>query len=438
MGINKDKGEERYSEEIRMEAFHGIRVSEVCAAAAPEGLLCSRTARSLYAGYSTLEASLSPWVRFSDGKDLNDSNYSKKSPACYPFFWAQVEYLRAALASHPEVFTLNQPILTQSCLDALPSAIALHRPGRSVSVYGKQRRMVSMPHFGKTRIRSDELGLISNDRVKDQVWEGNMDLDPRCLEISLLSAAQIWAFFTLTHRFNRGFIDPFAADPSWSKKYLRQKIFSHLRPPLRQEMENSKDSGPVLLQNSFENSSAPFQIQIAQISGKTILQWVNPTDLVQNLKANLELRLGIPSALQRLIFQGKQLEDPLPLSFYSIKSNSSLVFSFRLRGGAAGQSSSAPPNSYKDAVRSEIPATPEPPKPKPFLVDKLEEVPSVEISYSDLAGDTQKFAERAIICRFNGLWPRSKDLYDWIKDNWTDRCKVYFCAKGYFIVLSCN
>lgn len=111
------------------------------------------------------------------------------------------------------------------------------------------------------------------------------------------------------------------------------------------------------------------------------------------------------------------------------------MFSFRLRGGAAGQSSYAPPFSYKAAVRSEIPASPEPPKPKPFLVDKLEEVPSVEISYSDLADNTQKFAERAIICRFNGLWPRSKDLYDWIKDNWTHRCKVYLCAKGYFIVL---
>lgn len=111
------------------------------------------------------------------------------------------------------------------------------------------------------------------------------------------------------------------------------------------------------------------------------------------------------------------------------------MFSFRLRGGAAGQSSYAPPFSYKAAVSSEIPASPEPPKPKPFLVDKLEEVPSVEISYSDLADHTQQFAERAIICRFNGLWPRSKDLYDLIRDNWTHRCKVHFCAKGYFIVL---
>lgn len=73
---------------------------------------------------------------------------------------------------------------------------------------------------------------------------------------------------------------PFAANPSWSYRRLRQKISSLPLPPLCKELGNSKDSSPVLLQNSSENSSAPFQVQIAQILGKTILQWVNPTDLV--------------------------------------------------------------------------------------------------------------------------------------------------------------
>jgi len=109
-----------------------------------------------------------------------------------------------------------------------------------------------------------------------------------------------------------------------------------------------------------------------------------------------------------------------------------------LRGGAAGQSSSAPPFSYKAAVHYEIPISPETPKPKPFLVDKLEEVPIVEIYHPDLADDLQKFAERAIICKFNGLWPRTKDLYAWIHDNWTHHCKVCFCSKGYFVVLFDN
>lgn len=72
------------------------------------------------------------------------------------------------------------------------------------------------------------------------------------------------------------------------------------------------------------------------------------------------------------------------------------------------------------------------------MVEKIEEVPSVELIHEDLASHLQEFAERAIICRFNGLWPRSQDLYAWIHANWTHHCKIYFCSKGYFIVLFDN
>ena len=156
------------------------------------------------------------------------------------------------------------------------------------------------------------------------------------------------------------------------------------------------------------------------------------------LKLNLERRIGIPSALQRLLFRGKQLEYFLSLFAYSINKNDSLVLTLRLRGGDVGQSSSAPSFSYKDAVHSDLPKPPEALKPKPFLVDKLEEVPSFELTHSDITSDLQTFAERAIICRFNGLWPRSKELYDWIHANWTHHCKVSFCSKGYFIFLFDN
>lgn len=98
--------------------------------------------------------------------------------------------------------------------------------------------------------------------------------------------------------------------------------------------------------------SDSFQIQISQPSGRTIMQWVFPSDLVQELKLNLERRMGIPSSLLQLLFQGKQLENALPLSAYNISRNNSVVVTLRLRGGAAGQSSSTRPFSYKDAVHS--------------------------------------------------------------------------------------
>ena len=115
------------------------------------------------------------------------------------------------------------------------------------------------------------------------------------------------------------------------------------------------------------------------------MQWVRPSYLVQDLKLNLERRTGIPSSLLRLLFQGKQLEDLLPLSSYSITRNNSLVLSLCLRGGAVGQSSSAPSFSYKDAVHFENPKPLKALKPKPFLVDKIEEIPSVEITHEGLA-----------------------------------------------------
>ena len=146
---------------------------------------------------------------------------------------------------------------------------------------------------------------------------------------------------------------------------------------------------------------------------------MSSSDLVQDLKQALEHRLWIPCALQRLLYEGKQLEEPYPLSFYSINRNASIVFTLRLRGGAARKSSTAPAFSYKDVVHAQTHKTPTPPAkaPTPFLVDKLEEIPSIEIAHPTLDEKIQKYADFSIICRFNGLWPRTADLYQWIHSN---------------------
>jgi len=129
--------------------------------------------------------------------------------------------------------------------------------------------------------------------------------------------------------------------------------------------------------------------------------------------------LGIPFASQRLLYKGKQLEDLYPLSFYNIQRNASINFTLHLRGGAIGQLSSVTAFSYKDAVHAQMPKNTTPPTqaPKPFLVDKLEETPSIEIMHPLLDGQFQLYAEHSIICRFNGLWPHTADLYQWIHSN---------------------
>lgn len=68
-------------------------------------------------------------------------------------------------------------------------------------------------------------------------------------------------------------------------------------------------------------------------------------------------------------------------------------------------------------------------------MDKLEEIPSIEIVHPTLDEQTQQIAEKGIICRFNGLWPRTADLYQWIHSNWTNNCKVLLCSKGFFITV---
>lgn len=161
-------------------------------------------------------------------------------------------------------------------------------------------------------------------------------------------------------------------------------------------------------------------------------------DLVQNLRHILNIKLGIPAIAQQLLHEGKQLEDLYPLSFYCIKRDASIFLTLRLRGVVAGDSSSARAFSYRDAVHAQKPGkktVPPVQAPKPFLVDKLEEVLTIEIMHPSLDEQAQKFAEHAIICRFNGLWPRTADLYQWIHSNWTNNCKVMLCSKGFFIVV---
>ena len=151
----------------------------------------------------------------------------------------------------------------------------------------------------------------------------------------------------------------------------------------------------------------------------------------------IEQREGYSRLFFYILYGGKVLNEADRLKDCQIFKNSTLYVKTRLRGGSFGNRGTAGPSSFKDAACSKGPqssAAPPSSQPKPYIVEKPDDIPSLEVKNQEVTKLFSILQTHALICRFNGFWPSSYDLHNWIYTNWTTNCQILLCSKGFFVV----
>ncbi|XP_067910935.1 polyubiquitin-like [Heterodontus francisci] len=150
-------------------------------------------------------------------------------------------------------------------------------------------------------------------------------------------------------KFMTGEIIELVIDPSIQVSALKMLIFEKSKVPYFQQRLMVQNGSSVELKDDKRLSDynvSPsdavlllvkneqcMQIFLQNDKGKTSTYDVLPSESVQAFRARVQRQEGVPANQQRLMYEGKQLEDGRLLSDYNIQPQGTIFLLLRLRGG---------------------------------------------------------------------------------------------------------